>query len=502
MRTETEMFSQIRRVVDDDDRIRAAWLNGSRADPEAARDCLQDYDLVLAVTALESLCSLAHWADAFGPLAVAQEPDASVLFQDGREPGRYAYLMQFADGVRIDLTLLTTEKARESFGRDRMTVLLADKDGLFPSCPPPDDGEYHIKRPGPKEFAGCCNEFWWVFPYAAKGLWRGELLYAAEALNSYVRPMLLMMLGWKAGIRTSFSCTAGKSGKLLPKLLPAADTAALYATYCAAETDALWTALEEAARLFSSTARLVADAFGFVYRGEEERGSRAIAAMFREDRLFSSPAEREAFRRAAAESALFSPDAPVAVTAAEAQRRMGLHGETHGESVHSEIERKFLIEGFPALEEKGRSVLRQGYLCTGPVVRIRSRTDIAGKRVCRLCFKGRGLLERKEIELEISGELFDALCELLPMPPLEKEQRTYALEGGLTLECNDVEHGGYRYAEVEFPSVEAALAFAPPAFLGEELTGKQGFSMSDYWNRTLAERDAQGRIDPDTAGRP
>ena len=38
-----------------------------------------------------------------------------------------------------------------------------------------------------------------------------------------------------------------------------------------------------------------------------------------------------------------------------------------------EIERKFLIEGFPeGLEEISRARVRQGYLCVKPTVRIRS----------------------------------------------------------------------------------------------------------------------------------
>ena len=40
------------------------------------------------------------------------------------------------------------------------------------------------------------------------------------------------------------------------------------------------------------------------------------------------------------------------------------------------------------------------------------------------------------------------------------------------------------YAEVEFPTVEAARAFVPPPFLGEEKTESGDFSMSAYWHAT------------------
>ena len=42
------------------------------------------------------------------------------------------------------------------------------------------------------------------------------------------------------------------------------------------------------------------------------------------------------------------------------------------------------------------------------------------------------------------------------------------------------------YAEVEFPTVEAARAFTPPQDigLGREMTEDEGFSMSRYWRKT------------------
>lgn len=488
MRTESEMLSLIRRTAQQDDRIRAAWLNGSRANPAAARDALQDYDLVFSVTELEPLCSLAHWEEIFGAIAVAQEPDNSPLFPDDGEEGRYAFLMQFADGVRIDLSLITTEKAVKEFGTDPLTVLLLDKDGTLPALPQPTDREFWVQKPDQRRFSACCNEFYWVLPYAAKGLWRGELLYSLDVMNLHVRPMLTMMLEWKAGILTGFSCSAGKCAKLLPKLLPKEDSDALLASYCGAKAADQWNALENMQTLFGKTARFVAERSGFDYNEAEAAGALDIINLFREDRLFASESEREEFVRDAREAAFFDPDAPFGThkapeTDAAAKKKAC--------AVPQEIERKFVIDGFPDLPELSRSVLRQGYLCTAPVVRIRSRELPDGTVTCRICIKGKGGLVRTEIEQEISREKFDALCTLLPAELVEKEQRTYALPGGLVLECNNVEHGDYYYAEVEFPTEEAAASFVPPDFLGEELTGRQGFSMSEYWNRKIENKNRE-----------
>ena len=145
-----------------------------------------------------------------------------------------------------------------------------------------------------------------------------------------------------------------------------------------------------------------------------------------------------------------------------------------------EIERKFLISGFPeGLPLLGEAVLEQGYLCTEPVVRIRSKEQ-DGRTTYRLCFKGEGRLVRQETELDLTAEQFAELQNLLRAPMVRKDFRVYALPGGERLECSLVD-GAFFYAEVEFPTVEAARAFTPPAFLGREVTEEAGFSMSDYW---------------------
>lgn len=158
-----------------------------------------------------------------------------------------------------------------------------------------------------------------------------------------------------------------------------------------------------------------------------------------------------------------------------------------------EIERKWLMEGFPdgKLEQLSAATLYQGYLCTKPVVRIRASEKPDGT-VYILCFKGKGTLAREEIELSIDAQTYARLSALLPMPAVRKEFRTYRLPGGETLECSLVDPDAdtaFYYAEVEFETVEAAHAFVPPVgILGEEKTEEGDFSMGHYWERKLAKR--------------
>lgn len=107
--------------------------------------------------------------------------------------------------------------------------------------------------------------------------------------------------------------------------------------------------------------------------------------------------------------------------------------------------------------------------------------------------QGRDGLAREEIETNIDLELFAKLEAFVGRPLIEKEQRRYALPGGLTLEVNQVDRGQpgeFFYAEVEFPTKEAALAWQPGElgeYLSDEVTGKPGQSMAAYWTETRGE---------------
>lgn len=158
-----------------------------------------------------------------------------------------------------------------------------------------------------------------------------------------------------------------------------------------------------------------------------------------------------------------------------------------------EIERKWLTHGWPEdLEPESVIRMEQGYITTRPTVRI--RREVQGEQVrLVLCFKGKAGpdgLAREEIETDVAPELFQRLEQFISRPLIQKEQRRYALAGGLTLEVNQVDPGqpeAFFYAEVEFPDLETARSWRPgplAAYLDQEVTGTPGESMAAYWERT------------------
>lgn len=268
MRSEREMLKLIVNTAQNDDRIRAVIMNGSRANPNAPRDVFQDFDIVYLVTDVASFRDDPNWIKRFGEIMILQMPEA---MQDPppSNDGSFAYLMQFTDGNRIDLGLFPIAKLNE-LGEDSLSQLLLDKDGIFEPFAPPSDRDYLPSPPTVKAFEDCCNEFWWVCPYVAKGLWREEIVYAKTMFDQAMREQLLKMLTWYVGMQTQFSRNPGKFGKYLEQYLEPELWDMLQKTYADAGYDNTWDALLTMCALFRRIATQVAEHFGFDYPHDDD----------------------------------------------------------------------------------------------------------------------------------------------------------------------------------------------------------------------------------------
>ncbi|SCW83888.1 aminoglycoside 6-adenylyltransferase [Paenibacillus tianmuensis] len=270
MRSEQEMMKLILDIARNDERIRAVGMNGSRTNPNAPKDSFQDYDIVYIVYDLPSFIEDTQWIDRFSSRIIMQKPEEMKLIPPELD-GKFPYLMLFTDGNRIDLTLCPFEQKDNWNSDDKLAVVLLDKDNCLPNLPAPTDEDYWVKRPSAKLFADCCNEFWWVSTYVAKGLWRHEMLYAQDHLNTAVRPMLIQMLEWQVGIQTDFSISTGKNGKYLEMYLSTESWHELLSTFPNATYEGAWQALFAMGDLFRRTAQDVANRLNYEYPLEDDQ---------------------------------------------------------------------------------------------------------------------------------------------------------------------------------------------------------------------------------------
>ncbi|MFG4002585.1 aminoglycoside 6-adenylyltransferase [Flavobacterium aquidurense] len=206
--------------AENDDRIRAVVLNGSRANSTILPDKYQDYDILFVVEKFHSFTENHNWVSFLGNTIIKQLPNEMFNESDNYcERISFSYLMIFEDRNRIDLTLFPKEKFKSDYKEDSLTIVWLDKDQLFENIKEASDLDYRIKAPNEKDFLDTCNEFWWVSTYVAKGLKREEIFYAKDMLESVVRPMFMKLLEWKIGVDNDFDVSFGKSGKFAKKYL-------------------------------------------------------------------------------------------------------------------------------------------------------------------------------------------------------------------------------------------------------------------------------------------
>ena len=163
-----------------------------------------------------------------------------------------------------------------------------------------------------------------------------------------------------------------------------------------------------------------------------------------------------------------------------------------------EIERKFLISGFPKVDFDEAGIVLTIYLdikydSDGKItqeIRVRRWFECGkGYRPDAITIKSGGTLVRTEIESNLTDIfLFNECLKKLHCKPIVKDYRGL-YNNGCLIEFNLVDGGtdtAFYYAEVEFNSEEEANSFVwpfPEVFI-EEVTNKPEYKMANYWKRT------------------
>lgn len=133
-----------------------------------------------------------------------------------------------------------------------------------------------------------------------------------------------------------------------------------------------------------------------------------------------------------------------------------------------EIERKYLVQQLPeSLSGYPCRIIEQGYLNTDPVVRIRRDNE-----KYELTYKSKGFMTRMEYNLPLTQEAYEHLLTKIDGRLIQKKRYMIPLTNDLTAEL-DIFEGDLApliLVEVEFSSEEAALAFVPPSWFGDDVT--------------------------------
>ena len=138
-----------------------------------------------------------------------------------------------------------------------------------------------------------------------------------------------------------------------------------------------------------------------------------------------------------------------------------------------EIERKYLVSELPKnLDSYPHTEIEQGYLCTSPTLRIRRLGDVFILTVKEHLAGTSTAIQNREEEFTMPRSSYERLKAKCDGNLVSKTRYRIPLADGLVAEL-DLFHGahqGLRLVEVEFPSVEAADAFIPPSWFGEDVS--------------------------------
>ena len=285
MRSETEITENVLNVAEKDEAVRAVI----RTDLLPKRK-YGYYNFYFVVNDTEKYDS-DIFENCFGERIMLYRGDKNYpeLFPNNTK----AHLMVFRDGTTIAITIMhkdafleryNGEKNRENVWIGDTYQKILDKDGMLPEIERLDETQTYFEgTPSEEEFAGICNEFWWVLKTFAEYTLRKELPSAMFYLNISVRDLLHRMIKWYIYLKAGQAVDMGILDSNMEKLLDE-DMFSLYKqTYPAAEYDQMWEAFDAVAQLWHLTGKDVAELCGYVYPEDTETEMMRLISTLRDE---------------------------------------------------------------------------------------------------------------------------------------------------------------------------------------------------------------------------
>ena len=269
MPTEDEILGLIKKIAEQNAKIRAVILNGSRACMSTKEDMFQDFDAIYLTDDLQFFIDNQNWIDCFGERIMLEKPWYKD-FEPEEYNGRFNYQMLLSSGYRIDLTFASLDKAEFVIKNDPVGKVILDKDNIIDSSQFTQEDIYKVKPPTRKIFENTCNSFWWVLQNIAKGIKRKELPYAMQ-MFSYSREELHKVISWHIGLKNEFNVSTGKMGKYFEKYLSDTHWDMYKKTYPSATYDTIWCALFSACYLFRELSIEIAKEFSYKYPYDDDQ---------------------------------------------------------------------------------------------------------------------------------------------------------------------------------------------------------------------------------------
>ena len=270
MRNKEEMMKLIMDVAINDERIRAVTMEGSRASKNATHDQYCDFDICYIVSDIREFTKDNKWVEIFGEILIVQYPmDWYSHPYNYAGHDNFAYLIQFKDGNRIDLTLIDVCNIDKAQGCCETRIVLLNKDNFKELKQINDESVFYIQKPSEMEYYNTCNEFRWLSVYISKGLCREELYYAKYAYDVLMMEMFIKMLNWKIGVDNDFNVTTGDHSKYLKRFLTLEEMKRFHSVFPNGTYEDIWSKLYVIYDYFAEIAKYVGEALKYNFDAKE-----------------------------------------------------------------------------------------------------------------------------------------------------------------------------------------------------------------------------------------
>lgn len=272
MRNYDEMFELIMKTAQEDERIRAFTMEGSNTTEGAVHDEYSDFDITFFVTDIREFTKNKNYMGRFGEILIQQCPDdwyGQPYDYESRE--KFAYLTQYRDGNRIDLTLIDVSNIAGQADFNEPRKVLINKDNFKELKDITSKEVFYIQKPDEMEYFNTCNEFRWIANYVTKGICREEFYYAKRMMEEYMMNMFIKMLNWKIGIDNDFKVTTGACSKYLKKYLSREEMARFQMMFANGEYSEMSFKVFMMYDYFAELARYVAEKLGYTFDEEETK---------------------------------------------------------------------------------------------------------------------------------------------------------------------------------------------------------------------------------------
>lgn len=282
MRSEKQVLDEIIRFAQKNRNVKAVVLNGSRANPNAPRDFMMDYDVAFYVEDLaltKEYTKNQSWIKDFGNLMILQHNNSS--------GGEHIFLMQFDDSVRIDLSFHDVRKVHREIKADSLSVVIYDPENIVGKIPAPDEHTYYIKKPTRKKWDEALSDLWWLQVYVAKELWRDEIPLAKE-LYEIIINHLRDLICWHIAAEKDWKVNVGHGAKWFKHLLPPEIYEKYIYFYASADLNEQWEKLLNIGAFIRSIAIPLSEKLGYEYPLEYDKN---VSAYIRKIRVLPSGAE-------------------------------------------------------------------------------------------------------------------------------------------------------------------------------------------------------------------